>query len=127
MNDVRCPSCRELDWYLDGLIITELAAGGVVVGQAELTSTKGSATECCAVGGSRRNLEIWQRSDEGKIGAGSLPQCVSSRGQTDAPDGVAFATGDLVQVEQHEHDRREIGDVRKDLDRLADPCLGLVE
>jgi len=52
MNDVRCPSCRELDWYLDGLIITELAAGGVVVGQAELTCTNDSATgwscmACC--------------------------------------------------------------------------------
>jgi len=52
MNDVRCPSCRELDWYLDGLVISELPDGYVIVGQAESPSSNGSASgwSCMACG-----------------------------------------------------------------------------
>ena len=52
MNDVRCPSCRELDWYLDGLIVTEQPSGQVTVGQADSPSTNGPANgwSCMACG-----------------------------------------------------------------------------
>jgi hypothetical protein len=52
MNDVRCPSCRELDWYLDGLIVTEQPSGRLTIGQVESAAVNGSATgwSCMACG-----------------------------------------------------------------------------
>ena len=52
MNHLRCPSCRELDWYLDGLTLVEVDDGRLEVERAErsILDGRGAQWSCMACG-----------------------------------------------------------------------------